>query len=241
MNHSGIFSILSSRCPSVKKLRVDKASSFQDMMTYSNTLLEELELHRASFLLQPKCLDNYPALMSLRYTPSFRCDSAQMEGIIAAAPAVLRILSLEIPSLTANDVLNAISRRLFLIESLSIQGSYECGMLSEESLLKISRKCLFMTHLEVASTKSVSDISMDVAAFMTLSKCPSLKYVRLKYDDSLVASLSDMLRQSDSVNKVTFWERKKWIKADKWILMSKQIEIVQREFPNREINLEAII
>lgn len=233
--------MLSSRCPLLRKLRVDRASSLQDLYSYKSNLLEELELHRSNFLLQAKCLDSYPALRSLRYTPSFRCDSAQMEGIIAASPAVLRSLSLEIPSLTANDVLNAISRRLFLIESLSIQGSYECGVLSQESLLKIGRKCLYLKTLEVSSSKSVSDITLDVPAFSTICTFPSLKNLRVKYDLSLLDALPSLIRQSDTLRNITFWERKKWISSQKWDAMTKEIEKINAEFPLCRISLEFLI
>lgn len=225
----------------LRKLRVDRASSLQDLNSYKSVLLEELELHRSNFLLQAKCLDNYPSLKSLRYTPSFRCDSAQMEGIIAASPAVLQSLSLEIPSLTANDVLNAISRRLFLIESLTIQGSYECGALSQESLLKISRKCLYLQTFEVSSSKSVSDITLDVPAFTTICSFPSLINLRIKYDPALIDAIPSVIRQSDTLRSITFWERKKWISSQKWDEMTKEIEKMNIEFPRCSISLEFII
>lgn len=233
--------MLSTRCPLLRKLRVDRASSLQDFYSYKSVLLEELELHRSNFFLQEKCLDSFPSLRSLRYTPSFRCDSAQMEGIIAASPAVLKSLSLEIPSLTANDVLNAISRRLFLIESLSVQGSYECGALSQESLLKISRKCLYLHTFEVSSSKSVSDITLDVAAFNTICSFPSLRNLRVKYDLTLVDALPTLMRQSDTLRSITFWERKKWISPQKWAEMTKEIEKINVEFPRCQISLDFII
>jgi hypothetical protein len=233
--------VLSSRCPLLRKLRVDRASSLQDLYSYKSDLLEELELHRSNFLLQEKCLNSFPSLKSLRYTPSFRCDSAQMEGIIASSPAVLESLSLEIPSLTANDVLNAISRRLFLIENLSIQGSYECGALSQESLLKIGRKCLYLRNFEVSSTKSVSDISLDVSAFHTICSFPSLTNLRIKYDLALVDALPSVMRQSDTLKNITFWERKKWISSQKWEEMTKGIEKLNVEFPRCLISLEFVL
>lgn len=236
-----MFSILSSRCPNLKKLRVDRASSLQDMCIYKNVLLEKLELHRSNFLLEPKCLDRFPILRSLRYTPSFRCDSAQMEGIIAASPTVLRELSIEIPSSTGNDILNAISRRLFILESLSIQGSYECGYFSQEAVLQIGRKCLFLNNLEVTSTKSVSDLKFDASSFMTLASYPSLKKLRLKYDDLLISHLSDLLNQSDSIREIIFWDRQKWVTQVRWEAMRFQIAEINKQFPSRIISLESII
>jgi hypothetical protein len=225
----------------LKKLRVDRASSLADMQLHHSTILEELELCRSNFLLQEKCFDGYPALRSLKYTPSFRCDSAQMEAVIAASPAILKNLCLEIPSLTVSDVLNAISRRLFLIENLSLQGSYEPGMLTQAALLKISRKCLCLKTLEIRSSKSVSDINMDVQSFMTFGMFPSLRSLRVKFDDALMSSASEMLRLSDSLETLTFWERKKWIPVAKWDQMQCQINEINKQFPYRHINLESVI
>ena len=211
------------------------------MLTYKNEFLEDLELHRSNFLLHPKCLDSFPVLKSLRYTPSFRCDSAQVEGVIAASPAILRHLSIEIPSQTGNDAINAISRRLFILESLSIQGSYESGSLSQEAVLKLGRKCLFLNFLEVTSTKSVSDLQFDVPSFMTLASLPSLKKLRVKYDENLVNVLSDLLQQSDSLREICFWERKKWISVSKWEEMQNKLKAINIKYPLRKISLEAII
>lgn len=162
-----------------------------------------------------------------------------METVIAASPSILKNLCLEISSLTVNDVLNAISRRLFLIESLSLQGSYEPGMLTRTSLLMISRKCLYLKTLEIGSLKSVSDINMDVESFMTFGIFPSLRKLRIKFDDSLISVASEMLRLSDSLETLIFWERKKWIPISKWATMQCKVNEINKQFPNRHIVLES--
>ena len=164
-----------------------------------------------------------------------------MEGVIAASPAALRELSLEIPSLTGNDILNAISRRLFILESLRIQGSYECGYLSQEAVQQMGRKCLFLNNLEVISSKSVSDLVFDVSSFMMLASYPSLKKLRMKYDDILISHLSNLLNQSDSLREITFWERKKWIPSAKWESMKMKVAEVNLQFPSRLISLQSIL
>lgn len=55
LSPSGAFSILSSRCPKLLKLRVDRVCAAQDILSYSNPDLEELDLRRAGFLLYPGC------------------------------------------------------------------------------------------------------------------------------------------------------------------------------------------
>ena len=118
---AGVFSILSSRCPNLTRLRVDRATSEQDLSTFQSTKITELELCRANFLLCPGSLNGLGALKKLRYSASFRCDSAHMEGIVGAAPPTLEYLSLEVSSTCVNPVLHAISRRYGLMRRDSSQ------------------------------------------------------------------------------------------------------------------------
>ena len=278
LSPAGVFGILSSRCPKLLKLRVDRVFAAQDILSYKNKSLEELELRRAAFLLYPGkqyfdtfyldlktsfpchvrqylslnntfnsllyphfvgCLSNFPSLNSVKYTPSFRCDSAQVEGIINALPAVLCHLSLEIPSQTGNDVLNAVSKKLHLIESLEIQGSHELGKLSAESLLNLGRKCLYLSSFSVTSTKSVSDITFNgVQDFLMLCSLPSLKKMSVKFDDISIQYLPDLLTRSDSLREVILWERKKWIPTQKWNKMLRQIDSINLQFPRCKVVLE---
>lgn len=53
LSPAGAFSILSTRCPKLLKLRVDRISAAQDILSYRNVALEELDLRRAGFLLYP--------------------------------------------------------------------------------------------------------------------------------------------------------------------------------------------
>jgi hypothetical protein len=53
LSPSGAFSILSTRCPKLLKLRVDRISAAQDILSYRSAALEELDLRRAGFLLYP--------------------------------------------------------------------------------------------------------------------------------------------------------------------------------------------
>lgn len=53
LSPAGVFGILSSRCPKLLKLRVDRVQAAQDILSYKNKSLEELELRRAAFLLYP--------------------------------------------------------------------------------------------------------------------------------------------------------------------------------------------
>lgn len=178
----------------------------------------------------------------MKYTPSFRLDSAQVEGIVNALPAVLCQLSLEIPSQTGNDVLNAVSKRLHIIQQLDVQSSHELGSLSAEALLNLGRKCLYLTAFSVTSTKSVSDMSFDGgAAFMMLSSFPSLKTLRVKYDDVSITFLPDLLNQSDSLREIILWTRKKWIHADKWWEMQQAVESINNQFRHCNVRIEGTI
>jgi hypothetical protein len=174
----------------------------------------------------------------VKYTPSFRCDSAQMEGLINALPAALRRLSLETPSQTGDDVLRAVSKRLHIINSLHIQGSHELGSISSDALQLLGRKCLFLNSLEITSAKSVSDLVFDSSSFMMLSSFPSLTKLRAKYDATSIQFLSSLLTQSDSLRQVILWERKKWISPQKWIAMLATVAAVHKQFPHCTVVLE---
>lgn len=188
------------------------------------------------------CLSNFPSLNSVKYTPSFRCDSAQVEGVINALPSVLCHLSLEIPSKTGDDVLNAVSKRLHIIQSLNIQGSHELGSLSADALLNLGRKCLFLTSLGVTSAKSVSDMCFSTgAAFMMLSSFPSLRTLRVKYDEVSIGNLRGLLTQSDSLREIILWERKKWIQPKMWSKMQQAVEAINTQFPHCSVVLENTI
>mmetsp|Transcript_21459 Transcript_21459/g.20745 ORF Transcript_21459/g.20745 Transcript_21459/m.20745 type:complete len:507 (-) Transcript_21459:377-1897(-) len=240
LSPSHTFSILSSRCPKLKKLRVDRVSVAQDILSYSNIALEELELRRAAFLLYAGCLGNFPALKSVKYTPSFRCDSLQMEGVISALPAVLCHLSLEIPSKTCDDVLNAISKRLHIIETLVLQAAYEVASFSPESLLKLGRKCLYLNNFDISGTKSVYDLRFDVDGFMMLASFPSLRRLRVKYDGVIIQCMSNLLIQSESIREIVLWERKKWLPQGKWKNMLKEIEKINMQFKYCKVVLEDV-
>lgn len=170
-----------------------------------------------------------------------RCDSGQMESIISAAPTVLNSLSLEIPSQSIDHVISAISRRLYLLKNLSIQGAYELGVIRSECIQKLGRKCLFLEYLEVISVKSVSDLSFSQEGFIMLSSFPSLKKLKIKYDDVSINSVMSLLKQSVSLCEIILWERKKWISDKKWKKMELIIENANKHYPNCIIKLEAII
>jgi hypothetical protein len=161
-----------------------------------------------------------------------------MEGLINALPAALCHLSLEIPSRTGDDVLNAVSKRLHIIRTLNIQGSHELGTLSSDALLQLGRKCLFLNSLEITSAKSVSDLSFDSSSFMMLASFPSLSKVRVKYDSVSMEHLPGLITQSDSLREVILWERKKWITPPNWDAMQRAVAAVNKKFPNCRVVLE---
>lgn len=240
----GVFAILSSRCPRLLRLRVDRASSEQDLSTFHSPTIQELELCRANFLLLPGSLCGLPALRKLHYTPSFRCDSAQMESIIGAAPQTLESISLEVSSQCVNPVLRAISRRLHMVRTVSIQGAHEVGCLSEEAVTCLGRQCVFLSSLDIGSAKSVSDLAFDQSAFAVLASFPSLTTLRVKYDEATVGALVSLLLQSDSLRlggSVALWERKKWIPPEKWAVMTRAVGEFRRRFPTCNVVLEATI
>ena len=128
-----------------------------------------------------------------------------------------------------------VSRRLHMVRHLAIQSAHETGSISEEALTSLGRQCLFLTSLDISSTKSVSDIAFGASSFMRLATSfPSLTTLRIKYEPATMMCMSDLLTQSDSLRlggTIVLWERRKWMDASRWLEMEKGVGIVCKLCP----------
>ena len=117
-----------------------------------------------------------------------------------------------------------------MIRQIAIQSSHETGHISEEALTCLGRQCLFLTSLDISSTKSVSDITFGASSFMRLATSfPSLTNLRIKYESATMMCMYDLLTQSDSLRlggTIVLWERKKWMDASRWLEMEKEVSSI---------------
>ena len=163
---TGLFSILGSLCSKLKRLRVDKVMSLVDLQSYENSNLEALELIRANFVLHSQL--PFPKLKSLTYTPSMRCEESQIEGLVFAVPITLINISLEIPSEMVNSCICAISKKLKIVEKITILSSFGQGFIDASSLAILGNNCISLKSFEITSMKSVNSITFEPLAFKTL-------------------------------------------------------------------------
>jgi hypothetical protein len=231
----GVFHIVSTRCPNLRSLRIDRAESQEDLISYYNPFLTSLELCRANYALSPL---NLPALTHLRYSPSFRFEPSQMESVIQAIPASIRYLHLEIPSSYASATILGISRRLPQLESLTLEGSFENGTISEDSLIQLGAKCPKLSRLELISSKSVTVISLEPLSFIQLRSLPALRSLRVMYQDSVLLFLPNLLRQHEALKEIILWHRRHWFDAIHWAELEAILISTRSMFPSVHIALE---
>ena len=238
LSPTGIFSVIGKLCKKLKKLRVDKATSFVDLLSYQNENLEHLEILRCNFVLNS--LLPFPRLKTLVYSPSMRCEESQIEGVVFSLPINLIHISLEIPSEMVNSLLKAISKKLKIIEKINIQAAFGTGLVESSSLTILGNNCISLREFEIVSTKSVNSITFETSAFKAFGSFFACESVSVMYEDNIVDDLVDTLKRSLSLRTLKLWQRHKWIPTAEWILMEKTIQKINDEFPHITIILEKI-
>eukprot|EP01041_Mallomonas_annulata_P002947 gene2947-5792_t len=235
LSPSKMFLMLNETCPYLLKLRVDKAHSIEDLATYRNDNLMELELCRTNFLLNVQLL--LPNLTKLRFTPSCRYDILQFEHMISCLPRTLTNLSLEVPSDIASEILSAIGNFLPNLVHLRLEGSFLCGVLQQSGLLALCRGCSHLEFFEVHSSKSVTTLGFDKDSFQLMGLFPSLRSVRVMYEECVVTELITALQTSHTLREIILWERMRW-SSRPWTQMRLRLQEIATCFPNTEVVLE---
>jgi len=238
LSPAGIFSVLGKLCKKLKKLRVDKATSFVDLLAYQNEDLEHLEILRCNFVLNSFL--PFPKLKTLIYSPAMRCEENQIEGVVFSLPISLIHISLEIPSEMVNSLLNAISKKLKIIEKINIQAAFGTGLVESSSLKVLGNNCISLKEFEIVSTKSVNSITFDSSAFKAFGSFLACECITVMYENNVIDDLVDTLKRSLSLKTLKLWQRHKWIPTAEWIGMEKTIQHINAQFPHVNIILEKI-
>ena len=137
-----------------------------------------------------------------------------------------------------NIVICAISKKLKIVEKITIQASYGTGLIDAPSLLALGKNCISLKHFEITSMKSVNSITFEPLAFKTLGTFLAIESIYVQYETSVVEDLVDTLKRSLSIRKVILWQRKKWIPANEWLNMENNIQRIAEQFPHVVIKLE---
>lgn len=235
LSPSGAFRVVRKHCPKLKQLRIDRAISPDDLISYSNDRLESLELCRAGFVLPPIRM---PALRYLRFSASFRCEQSQLESAIMAIPSQLTHLHLEIPSSDVNFAILSICRRLPSLESLILEGSYELGSVSGQAIMELGIHCPNITHFELISLKSVTVIGFEPSSIIQLRSMHKLEVLRVMYQDSVLLFLPNLLRTHATLRQVVLWHRKHWFANGHWAELETIVTSIREGFPHVQVSLE---
>jgi hypothetical protein len=234
-----VFSIIETFCPNLRKLRVDKAITVEDLISYRNNNLVELELLRCTFVLPILYLPN---LKRLRYSTSFRLEEIQIKNIFNnSAPKNIIELTIEVPSTLASITLLAISRNLIFLRHLSIETSNDISFLKKETLLKLGSRCVKLSSLQILS-KSVNYLGFEnEESFLTLgTHFKELKSIRIKCEDVTLNCISSILQVNKTIKKVFLWVRRNWVDESVWNEAELIINNLKILFPTVYIFLEEI-
>jgi len=237
LSPSHMFTMVKELCPNLRTLRVDKACSLEDLALYRNNNLESLELCRADFLLTVHL--QLPRLRRLRFTPARVYDTVQFTQMISVLNPNILELCLEVPSEMASSLLPHIATRLPQLRNLKLEGSYMCGKLDVAELSSLCTGCPSLHTFEVFSARSVSTLGFQNNAFHVLGSFPSLRRVRVMYEETVVADLALTLSTSRSLSEVVLWERMRW-SSRPWTMMRLRVSSIASAFPTTNVSLEDV-
>ena len=211
---SGIFKCVSSQCPELRKLRVDKVKSDSDFEGLICPTLEELILCRAQFV--PLRLQNLPNLQRLRYTSAQKLERVQIESFVLSLPEALTHVDIEVPSSHADHLLLSIAERLHRVQSIIIESASERATISSSAMRAVADNCHELESFEIYSAQSVCDLILSCEAYMVLSQMKALRGFKIKLKEHFVDLLPQIVSNSSSLENITFWERNRWLGNETW-------------------------
>jgi hypothetical protein len=137
-----------------------------------------------------------------------------------------------------NHAINAISKKLKIIEKITLQASYGVGKVEATALSALGKNCVQLKSFEIISMKSVHNISFEPFAFKSIGTFLACESVLVQYEENVVTDLVDTLKRSLSLREVILWQRHKWIPKSEWIQMENILKIIALQFPHVQIRLE---
>lgn len=109
------------------------------------------------------------------------------------------------------------------------------------SLVELGENCSKLKCLEIFSSKSVTEIVFETQAFMQLRSVPSLRTLRVMYQDSVLLFLPILLRHHESISEVVLWHRSHWFDSIHSVEIQTIVETTASLFPNVSIVLEEFV
>mmetsp|Transcript_23659 Transcript_23659/g.39447 ORF Transcript_23659/g.39447 Transcript_23659/m.39447 type:complete len:577 (+) Transcript_23659:133-1863(+) len=208
LSTSCVFTLIDSRCPKLRYIRMDQAKANAGLETYKNPYLEALDLRRCNFIPVRK-LAHLPALRRFRFSSSFRMEEAQLKLLICIIPKSVVDLSIEVPSALANLALIVISKKHHQLQSLTLDGSHEKGLISSRVLAAVGTSCPQLKCLRIRHAKSVDALGFeDDSAYSVCQRFfPRLSHMYVRYNPTHMQALHDYIhamgRQAHAVSSRT--------------------------------------
>jgi len=205
-------------CPHLTDLSVQGEQSVDNFMCFRRSNLRVLSLRDTAVrLARPALL--VPSLQPFLDLPSLhRLELVDQEhnlivteedvrATVAALPAGLREIELRLNSSLANCALVTLGTRLRQLEALSLHLPDEDNVLlphniSQSAVRSLAAGCPALLSLEVTDGL----IAFDVDAFEALGGFRSLRRVKMPYDDDCLEALPAVLRESQSLEEVLFYD-----------------------------------
>eukprot|EP01039_Chlorochromonas_danica_P007193 gene7193-7960_t len=236
LSPSGVFSILSLRCPRLRTLRVDKPQTLPDLMAYFNDNLCELHLCRCMFIPEGRLQLN--ALRKLRFSAAFRMEDCQVKAAVGLAPLSVVDFSLEVPGPLASLAVSHVCKLLPHLQKLTLEGCYEKGVLSTQSLQTLGHRCTRLQSFEIHTSKSVNKLGFEsMAAFLSLSQCQSLRVLRVMLDETVVVHLQELLQRDSSLETIVIKAKRRWIPCEAWASLVEHFRQVAAQRPSVSVSL----
>ena len=86
----------------------------------------------------------------------------------------------------------------------------------------------------------MSDVILSQEAFLALQEFQNIKTVKIKFKSIYIDVLPELINSNSSINKIIFWERKRWLGHEKWDTMVGNLNILSISYPQISFLLEDV-
>jgi hypothetical protein len=159
----------------------------------------------------------------------------QIDKLITTVPQSLLELWLEIPSDLCQLTLFLIGLHLTALRYLRVEGNYEVGYVTENSLITLEQNCTYLKKIEIFSKVSVNEIVFESLAYRRLFLFPPLGEISVIFKepliDILIEVLDDSLRKLAPINKIEFFEHRRWLDERMWLSIETRLSKLRERFP----------
>lgn len=236
-----VFSIVRNVCSSINNLEVEGCQCVNDLINLSSSTLKSLCLRNTDVRLTGHF--DLPQLERFEYSDRNSSSIYELpdhinELITSIPSGKLKELELNISSVHANCLLNAIAKTFKQLENLTIHlpdtdKSEDLPPDIESSSVKLLCKgCPNLASFEIID----GVIGFAENAFEILAEFPKLQRIKVLYDDSVILSLPTLLSKSNSIRQIILLENATELSSE-WDVMEENLKKISENFPSVIITL----